>query len=648
MAFTRIPISISTGFVLLQLVACSTSEPPPASTSRGENERIDADLGQQTDPVASPCAEPFDREKLKWLNTLEKPRVFEPTPGEDEAGNPRDEYTVHVRDTRVQMLPEGCPMTRVFAYGGTTHEDDGTDLADTWTSPGPTFEMKRGVPARVTWINEITTAHLFPVDPTLHWANPNHVTAPAGPFAENFPLDPRVQSPVPIVTHVHGLEVGSASDGAPQAWFVASGPPGPQFEQPYSDYPNSQPATTLWYHDHALGITRLNVYAGLAGMYVIRDAADEFEKPMGDAPGLPDRAHEMPLVIQDKTFNSDGSLAYPSQASDAHPYWSGYFGGDTFVVNGKVWPVMQVERTRYRFRMLNGGNMGTLKLSLPVSQEPLKNHVLTVIGSDGGYLAAPAEAEVVRLAPGERADVVIDFSDLAPGKSLTLTSEGADVVRFSVPETAGAVPVARALPEQLDSKMVELTPDSPKRTVTLHPALDGGYLLNGQRYHDDVTELPVVGSTEDWDIVNISGDDHPIHLHLVQFKLVQRRQLDDVELYRAAWNNVNDGGVVPLAKAAVNPDADPFLRDEAKMDADAKETARTWATENGWKDTIVAPNGFVTRIRVRWAPQEAPASTAPGRNPFAAFDPIEGPGYVWHCHMLEHEDNDMMRPLHLK
>jgi FtsP/CotA-like multicopper oxidase with cupredoxin domain len=648
MAFTRIPISISTGFVLLQLVACSASEPPPASTSRGQNERIDADLGQQTDAVASPCAEPFDLEKLKWLNTLEKPRVFESKPSEYEPNKFRDEYTVHVRETSVQMLPEGCPMTRVFAYGGATRKDDDTDPASTWSSPGPTFEMTRGVPARVTWINEITGAHLFPVDPTLHWANPNHVPAPTGPFAGNFPLDPRVQSPVPIVTHVHGLEVGSASDGAPEAWFIASETGDPSVNQRSFDYPNSQPATTLWYHDHALGITRLNVYAGLAGMYVIRDNADKFAKPEGDAPGLPDRAHEMPLDIQDKTFNSDGSLVYPSQASDTHPYWSGYFGGDTFVVNGKVWPVMQVERTRYRFRMLNGGNMGTLKLSLPVSQEPLKNHVLTVIGSDGGYLAAPAEAEVVRLAPGERADVVIDFSDLAPGKSLTLTNEGADVVRFSVPEAAGPAPVARALPKQLDSKMIELTPDSPKRTVTLHSTLDGGYLLNGQRFHDDVTEEPVVGSTEDWDIVNISGDDHPIHLHLVQFKLVERRQLKDVEVYRTAWNRANDGGALPLTKPAENLDAEPFLVAETEMTPDAKETAKKWATESGWKDTIVAPNGFVTSIRVRWAPQEAPASTAPGPNPFVGFDPIEGPGYVWHCHMLEHEDNDMMRPLHLK
>jgi FtsP/CotA-like multicopper oxidase with cupredoxin domain len=664
MAFTRISMLGATGLVVLGLSACSASDSPTASRSDGKTERVDSDtnrtdLGQQTESgTESPCAEPLDLEKLKWLNKLEKPRVFQATAGHDEAGRDRDEYRISARQTQVQMLPPGCKPTTVLAYGGPTRKADGTDLADTWDSPGATFEMKRGTPARVVWVNEIKTPHLFDVDPTLHWANPNKVPAPTGPFGENFQLEPEVkalvQAPVPIVTHVHGLEVGSESDGHPEAWFTATGKPGPAFNDPKAedpsfqrfDYPNSQPATTLWYHDHALGVTRLNVYAGLAGMYIIRDPADEFENPSPGAAGLPDREHEMPLVIQDKTFNSDGSLVYTSQASDDHPYWSGFFGGATYVVNGKVWPVMQVERTRYRFRMLNGGNNGTLQLSLPESLEPLKNWRLTVIGSDGGYLAKPADAELVRLAPGERADVVIDFTDLEPGKSLTLSNQGVDVVRFTVPDAAPKV-ASRALPLQLDTSEVALTPGPDKRTVTLHPAPDNGYLLNGQHYHDKPTELPVIGSTEDWDIVNISGDDHPIHLHLVQFKIIQRRQLDDVAAYQTAWKDANGGGALPLSNPAQNPDADAFLRDESKMDDFSKETAKILATESGWKDTAIAPNGFVTRIRVRWAPQEAPASTSSGSNPFAAFDPTLEPGYVWHCHMLEHEDNDMMRPLKL-
>jgi len=660
MTFTRTSSLGFSAVLLLQLIACSANDSARMAQSNAQDERVDSTaVGSGTDPKqadgaaqtgaenSSPCAEPFTLENLKWLNELEKPRVFEPSAGKDEKGNPRDEYTIKVREAQVQMLPKGCPPTRVFAYGGPTRKDDGTDPAETWDSPGATFEMKRGTPARVTWVNEITTPHLFPIDATLHWANPNQVDPPIGPFKDGAALDPKVQSPVAIVTHVHGLEVGSASDGAPEAWFTARGTDGkvltgPQFVNPYSEYPNSQPPTTLWYHDHALGITRLNVYAGLAGLYVIRDPNDKVD----NLPGLPDRAHEMPLVLQDKTFKSDGSLDYPQQASTDHPYWGGYFGGETFVVNGKVWPVMHVERTRYRFRMLNAANYLTFKFSLADQQDPQKVRKFTVIGSDGGYLSAPTEAEIVRLAPGERADVVVDFSDLAPGHFVTLTNGGQDAVRFAVPDAAPAV-TARALPTQLNTRMVELETNVDKRTVTLHSAADGGYLLNGQTYHSAVTEQPVVGSTEDWDIVNISGDEHPIHLHLVQFRIMQRRQLKG-DGYSEAWKAANGGGTLPLSTAALNPDADNYLVPESEMDETAKDTAKITATESGWKDTISAPAGFVTRIRVRWAPQDAAASTAPGANPFAPLDPTTGPGYVWHCHMLEHEDNDMMRPLKLQ
>ncbi|HEY0467608.1 MAG TPA: hypothetical protein VGC79_25585, partial [Polyangiaceae bacterium] len=206
MTFTRIPILGSTGILLLQLMACSANDLARRG-SGAQNERVNAnsvgtdtdpdraDSGQQTDEESeSPCAEPFELEKLKWLNQLEKPRVFKPSVGSDENGNRRDEYTIRVRETQVQMLPKGCPTTTVFAYGGSTLKDDGTEPSDTWSSPGATFEMRRGTPARVTWINEITTPHLLPVDATLHWANPRGLPAPMGPFGENFPLDPMVQS----------------------------------------------------------------------------------------------------------------------------------------------------------------------------------------------------------------------------------------------------------------------------------------------------------------------------------------------------------------------------------------------------------------------------------------------------------------------
>jgi len=477
----------------------------------------------------------------------------------------------------------------------------------------------------VKWINDIEKPHFLPVDPTLHWANPNKLK-PTGSYPAFPNLDPNTQSDVPIVTHIHGLEVTSGSDGAPEAWFTKSGVTGPDLvrdkpDEPqwwaFANYPNSQPGTTLWYHDHALGITRLNVYAGLAGMYIIRDPNNPIEKL------LPAGKYEMPLVIQDKSFNPDGTLVYTTTGISPHPYWSSFFNGDTFVVNGKVWPDMKVERTRYRFRMLNGSNMRTFNLALTGAKE------FTVIGSDGGFLAEPTNAATLSLAPGERADVLIDFSTAEADSKIFLSSDGDEIVRFSVSTTKAETP--QALPAKLNT-LEELTPDvKKKRTVTLTSGPDGAYLMDGQTFHGSVTEKPRIGTTEDWDIVNISGDDHPMHLHLVQFRVLSKEEVDG---YSAAWITAN-GDTLPLQNPTQNPDADDFLT--------GKSVPLT-ATETGWKDTVVAPSGYVTRIRVRWAPQENELTPKPGTNPFP-FSPLGAPGYVWHCHMLEHEDNDMMRRL---
>jgi spore coat protein A, manganese oxidase len=631
MTLERVSILGSTGLVLLQLIACSASEEKLQKTSSGaRDERIDqtpADPDVAAGQTQKECdyvpGEPLDADKLKWKNTLVRPRVFAPTqPG-------GDQYEVTARATEVQMLPDCYPKTKVFAYGGRTLGAGETEPTVAFSSPGPTFEMKRGAPAHVTWINDIESEHLFPIDPTLHWANPNdYQDKPTGPFEVPPPVDPKWQSPVPIVTHVHGLEVASASDGAPEAWFTRNwAKTGEQFVDRTSQYPNSQPASTLWYHDHALGITRLNVYAGLAGMYLIRDDdADVASK-------LPDQAHEMPLVIQDRLFNSDGSLDYPSRATKHHPYWNAFFYGDTIVVNGKVWPKMAVERTRYRFRVLNGANSRTFNLSLT---KPLP---LTVIGSDGGYLAAPADTRALRLAPGERADVVIDFSSLEPGESIIMNNDGEDIVKFEAP-TATAAPQPPfcslttsssnaestpplCFPNGLSHNELQSAPES-KRTVTLVAAPGHALLLNGQMFDGDVTEKPKLGTTEDWDIVNTMYDDHPIHLHLVQFKVLERRGI--TEDYLSQWQAEN-GTELPLHHAPTNPKVDDFLNG-ATLPIEVAET--------GWKDTVVVPGNSVTRIRVRWAPQDADEFP---------FDATQGPGYVWHCHMLEHEDNEMMRPL---
>ena len=495
----------------------------------------------------------------------------------------------------------------------------------------PTFEMTRGIPARVEWINDIATPYFLPVDPTLHWANPNGFPAPTGDFLA-FPggyVD--AQKTVPYVTHVHGLEVSPLFDGAPGAWFTRGAEKtGPDYDygKNIADYPNSQPATALWYHDHALGVTRLNVYAGLAGMYIIRDPKNSVEHPPNCVPVLPDAAHEMPLVIQDRSFNSDGTLAYVNSGDNpaVHPYWSSYFAGDFNVVNGKVWPDMPVDRAVYRFRILNGANNRAYNLYFPDDRE------FTVIGSDGGFLPAKTTTKTLTLAPAERADVLVDFTGLAKGSSVILTdTDQSEVVRFTVKADALDVPRPAELPSPLND-LVPLTPNADKRTVTLNAGDDGSYLLNGQMFDSPVTETPRVGSTEDWDIVNLSGMDHPIHLHLVQFRILQRQAFNDGD-YASEWTRRN--GPTPLSQPTQTLDAGPYLTGERVLPAPA---------EAGWKDTAIATGGMVTTLRVRWAPEEAPPETAPGRNAFG-FDPTAKPGYLWHCHMLEHEDNEMMRPL---
>jgi len=649
MTFTRVSILGSTALVLLQLVACG-AEPARKSNSGTPSERLDSntissDPDSKFSSTGADCdwkdGDPIDAEKIKWKSALERPREFEPTHQEG-----YDEYEVTVQQDEVQMLPEKCyPKTKVFAYGGLSRAYGETESKRVWTSPGATFEVTRDTPVHVKWINAITGKHLFPMDPTLHWANPDKVAKPPGPFTPDF-KNPAEDSTVPIVTHVHGLEVGSDSDGAPDAWFTHDPEKfGAHVRKTPSEYPNSQPATTLWYHDHALGVTRLNVYAGLAGLYIIRDKNDAV------AASLPDKAHEMPLVIQDKTFDTHGQLVYTTGGGD-HPYWSSSFSGDTMVVNGKAMPRMDVERARYRFRVLNGGNNQDITLSLPgLPVSKTEPAAFTIVGSDGGYLAAPIGADVLTLAPGERADVVIDFSSMAEGGTVVLKNGGKEVVQFKAlaaqtkptcalqpppPKTADdpSQPSEEPKPQCFANGLGALPPleSTTTRTVTLNTATDGSYLLNGRMFDSAVDEQPKLGTTEEWDIVNLTYEPHPIHLHLVQFQILNRQalQLDDntgLPLYLDAWNKANNGGALPLEQAAVNPSVKDFVTGNADKPAGA---------DTGWKDTVTAPSFTVTRIRVRWTPQD--------KDKFP-FDATQGPGYVWHCHMLEHEDNEMMRPL---
>jgi spore coat protein A len=599
----------------------------------------------------------------KFVNQLDQPpQVYLPDNVTDSAGNLiRQEYTVKISEFSQQILPlfdangnpTGFGPTKVWGYGGNAEDAvTGASLGYIQSTPGPTFEAIRDVPTKVKWVNNLVDASgnplpsLLAVDPSIHWANPNEMTMPTEPItAPAYPPGyPDAQSPVPTVTHLHGGETPSAYDGGPEEWFTPNGIHGPLYSTSEPtvpnaaiyEYPNAQEPATLWYHDHALGITRLNVMSGLAGFYLLRDPADS------NAPILPSGQYEMPLVIQDRVFLTDGSLYYPTNSDypNIHPYWISSFLGNTIMVNGKVWPNMNVQQAQYRFRILDGSNSRSYELTFSNGMN------FTQIATDGGYLKAPSTLTSVLISPAERIDIVVDFSNIEPGTKVILRNTAltnhpiedqtvGQIIQFTVTNQSGPNPFnAAAAPEPFNPTLTGTAfPTLPNATKTRLLTLiqvngTGGntleMLLDGQTWDAPVTEMPVLGSTEDWVIVNPSSSEHPIHLHLVQFQLLQRQSFDS-DAYMKAWTELN--GPAPLNHSTVNVQSlSTYLTGQPRTPD---------ANEQGWKDTTLVYAGEVSTIRIRFTEQDG--------SPFP-FDATEGPGYVWHCHLLEHEDNEMMRP----
>ncbi|OOG48660.1 multicopper oxidase domain-containing protein [Rhodanobacter sp. C01] len=427
-------------------------------------------------------------------------------------------------------------------------------------SPGPTIEATRGEPLLVEWINALPAQHFLPIDHTIHGAE-------------------RSKPQVRAVAHVHGARVPAGSDGYPEDWFE----PG---HSALYHYPNGQDAATLWYHDHAMGITRLNIYAGLFGAFNVHDAEEQ-------ALGLPSGDCDLPLILCDRLVAQDGQLYYPVSDDPSAP-WVMQCKGNLTLCNGKLFPYFEVEPRRYRLRLINVANSSFFDLSLSHDQ-PFQQ-----IGSDQGLLSAPVERTRIELYPAERADVVIDFSALA-GQSVQLRQQGEGVMEFRVRDRGRRD--ASALPASL-RPVARIDPAGAvrDRVLTLEEVDDAGgnamgMLLGGKHWSDPVTEDPRQNSIETWSFVNLTGDAHPIHLHLVRFQVIDRRPFD---LF--AWN------------------AHRTLKYTGPAQAPPPHEA-------GWKDTVRADPGMVTRIAMRFEGE-------PGR-------------YVWHCHLLEHEDNEMMRPYQL-
>jgi spore coat protein A len=503
---------------------------------------------------------------------------------------------------------QGAPYYRIEMAEGTHLHHPQMDPTPVWgykgpgdsegQFPGKTIEGRVNQRLRVEFVNNLPEKHVFTVDTDVHGTKLSDYEGRYPEWAEQFEGDDPKEFPeVRAVTHAHGLHVESASDGLPEQWTSPGGITGPQHVKDVYDYTNRQDEATLWYHDHALGLTRLNVYAGLAGFYLLRG-------PHEERLGLPDGEREVPVLFQDRAFEDDSSYQYPA-------VFEAEVSGDVSVVNGLAWPSFAVDPAQYRFRVLNGSNGRFFNVRVRNDTAADEADVPTIyqVGTDLGFLedvvpVGPGRStDSLLLGPAERADVLVDFSDHA-GDTLTVTNDagfpfgspgdtGTDLpelaqfrVRDADPEAPEVDPTALTLPnpEQFSEsatvrtrQMGLVSPESDPSGLDTH-LLDEGNDGEYEHWGDDVVTKPQLGTTEVWELVNHTGDAHPIHIHLVDFQVVGR----------------GDGTQPP----------EP--------------------TERGNKDTVKVYANETVRIITRFG-------NFSGR-------------YVWHCHILEHEDQEMMRP----
>jgi FtsP/CotA-like multicopper oxidase with cupredoxin domain len=609
-------------------------------------------------------------------------------------GKPADYYEISVKQISQQILPAGLPATTVWGYGGKAAQSNRGLLIH--NAPSLTIEASANRPLRVKWMNELVDAngnflpHLLPVDPTLHWANPPGGTTGRDTRPTFTSTPGPYTGPVPFVTHAHGaIGVGDESDGYAEAWYLPAannvsdfasvgtwydffaGKAAAKFGVTWGpgfatfQYPNAGRAATTWYHDHALGMTRLNVYAGPAGFFIIRGG------PSGDAAVLDSRTglpaslpgpaprendkfppnkpyREILIAIQDRAFNADGSLFYPDTRAffdgitgpyipdtDISPIWNPEFFGNMIMVNGNTWPFLTVEQRRYRFRFLNGCQSRFLILDF----NNIPGVGVWAIGNEGGFLSAPVNLTASngnRLLMGlaERADLIVDFTNVPVGNHV-LGNVGPDepfgggvpgvdfpvadpastgqVLQFRVVPAVGvdastppqflqlpaitplpAATVTRplALLEEMSTFFADAPAEALLGTVAGDPNVAPATWTK-RLWMDPVTDNPNPGTTEVWELYNATADAHPMHIHERAFEVVNRQN-------------------ILVDEAAQQVQVDP---------ASTPTPPEPW--ETGVKDTVIAYPGQVTRVKMRF--------TTAGQ-------------FVWHCHIVEHEDNEMMRP----
>jgi FtsP/CotA-like multicopper oxidase with cupredoxin domain len=555
--------------------------------------------------------------------------------------------TVRVRATS-HRFHRDLPASHVWAFEGSV--------------PGPTIEAERGWPVRVEWRNELECTLPVAVTVAPAEADGDGVPVQCLPGLSGGIADPyAVALPGFTVVHLHGGLTPATYDG----WTENISAPG---QHAVSDYPMDQRAALLWYHDHVMGVTRFTVYAGLAGLWIVRD---QRERELGLPEGPP---FEVPLLLQDRNFGQDpGGRLTGELVHKTDPGTMEAFAPFT-VVNGKVWPVLDVQPATYRLRVINGSNARTFRLVLLRERRPQLDRI-TQIGSDGGLFGAPVAIPPggLVLASAQRADLLVDFSDLQPGSELTfvntarvpfngapfpaeLASDAADldgllpypeVMRFrvvpgpsvrrsapeqlttdvappSAQELAGAVRRSVALVEQelegapnmLTMRELAAAPDGdatqPLITVVDRDSRTGTETVTRFRtvaahFEDTVTFFPILGRWEVWQFINLTGDTHPMHIHLNPFHILARH---------AITLAVPDGGIDDReTTATVRLGQDPDDDLDHALDAN----------ERGLHDTVrVNPNEIVELA--------------------VCFETFCG-RYMYHCHILEHEDRDMMRPI---
>lgn len=597
----------------------------------------------------------------KFINQLPLPARVDATSGGKFDVEMRDALQfLGIYDTAAGNPSENPLLTEVWGYGF---------KGGSVTYPGATFVAMKDVPVDVMWKNKLPKGmHLIPLDDSIHLVDPIKKTLDEGN--------------IPVVPHLHGGHTESASDGLPEAWFTQGwAEVGPYWVKKEYHYDNDQVAATLWYHDHALGITRLNVYAGLAGFYLLRDA---IENTLVSDNVIPSNAQEFEIVIQDRRFDGNGQLILPTGGpedstfpddllpivpfadlggdpflpfDDVENSIIAEFFGDFILVNGMAWPFKNVGPYTYRFRLLNGSDSRFYVLEFRDEQENGTPQSFLLIGTEDGLLGEAVSITQLVLAPGERADIVVDFSTYEDGTEIFLRNFGPDepfkgldvitnpaevdstgqIMKFVVDEAITGTNATVDAGTPLNS-VPALEQNGPTRRLALFEgrdefgrlqpllgvaeptaAIDGNILNGSLGWFNPITEWPMLNDVEVWEVYNATEDAHPIHLHLVAFQILNRQEFEgdvsypdvaspqDIVQNRIQFQHdgtIGVGGILKKTVLVGDPVSPP-------------------PSEAGLKDTVIALPGQVTRV-------------------IAKFDRTGR--YVWHCHILSHEDHEMMRP----